>query len=336
MQTEILSDWRYCLAALSIKAPVHEKLANLLVAAQNMSNTKQYIRSNGQAPNYISPKSYNEKMQCRKLFDRNPLFPVFCDKLAARAYAKEAGCGLRFAEIYWQGGDPEQIPFDELPSSYMVKPNQRSGAKYVVTDSATVDESDIRDQCREWLEVNHGQDIGEWGYQDIIPCVFAEELLLDPQGAPIPDCYKFFIFSGRVAYLKHFHRITPQDYYETYYDPNWQLIKSHLWLGYEEESLRVTPYLQNTPPPEKLREMIVIAERLADNIDHMRVDLYVVGDEVYFGELTPYSDSGFSYLFPAGETFGAYPPRHQDYEHGAHWHQQQPTVAAKIRRALSR
>ncbi len=336
MQIELLSDWQCCLAALSIKAPVHEKLANLLISAQNMSNTKQYIRSNGQAPNYVTPESYNEKMQCRKLFDRNRLFPVFCDKLAARAFAQKAGCGLEFADLYWQGGDPDQIPFDQLPSSYMVKPNQSSGAKYVVTDGARVDEAEIRTLCRKWLEVPHGQDIGEWAYESVEPRILVEKLLLDSRGIAIPDGYKFFVFSGRVAYLKHFHRVTPEHYFETYYDPTWKLLESHLWVGYERETHRVTPYLHDTPPPQTLTKMVAIAEHLAADFDHMRVDLYEVDGAVYFGELTAYSDSGFSYTFPAGSEFDTYPPRHQDYEQGALWHQPKLPLISKIRQAFSR
>ncbi len=334
-QIDLPSNWWCCLAALSINAPFHAKVANLLIAARHMSNTKQYIRAVGRAPDYVNPKTYSEKIQCRKLFDRNPLFPVFCDKLAAQAHAREADCGLKFAQVYWQGDDPDQIPFDRLPTPYIIKPNQGSGARLVVHEGDVVNQPEIRDLCRGWLRQPHGQDICEWGYKDVQPRLLVEELLLDDRGIAIPDGYKFFVFSGRVAYIKHFHRITPRNYYETYYAPPWQPLDAHLWLGYEADSHRITPYLNNTSPPNTLERMVAMAEHLAGDIDHLRVDFYEVDDAVYFGELTAYSDSGFSYLFPAGTDFDVYPPRTLDYTQGAKWHQPQVTLAAKVRHALS-
>jgi hypothetical protein len=52
-----------------------------------------------------------------------------------------------------------------------------------------------------------------------------------------------------------------------------------------------------------------VAEAIAGDLDFLRVDLYEVASEVWFGETTPYPDSGLCY-------FG---PREVDYEWGDFW-----------------
>ena len=44
--------------------------------------------------------------------------------------------------------------------------------------------------------------------------------------------------------------------------------------------------------------MIEIAEKLSENIPHVRVDLYHSKNSVYFGELTFYDGSGFDEINP--------------------------------------
>ena len=46
--------------------------------------------------------------------------------------------------------------------------------------------------------------------------------------------------------------------------------------------------------PEKLDEMLSIAERLSKDMYYARVDLYYVNGKIYFGEITLYPTGGFS------------------------------------------
>ena len=44
--------------------------------------------------------------------------------------------------------------------------------------------------------------------------------------------------------------------------------------------------------------MILLANKLSENISSLRVDLYVVKDYIYFGELTFYPEGGFGEITP--------------------------------------
>lgn len=47
------------------------------------------------------------------------------------------------------------------------------------------------------------------------------------------------------------------------------------------------------PKPDCIDEMFAIAEKLSAAIPYVRVDLYCIDGQIYFGELTFYPDSGF-------------------------------------------
>ncbi len=324
-----LSNRQTVLDAFSIGEPLHRKLANAIITLRWLHNTKIFTRTVGAPPNYVTPRAYTEKMQCRKLFHRNPLYTVFCNKLAARAYAEAAGCGLAFPEVYWCGEDPDQIPFDRLPKTYIVKPNHRSGDRYVVRDNTVADRSHIRDLCRQWLKTPFGQDMCEWGYRDVERRVYVEQLLVAPEGMPLPEDYKLHIFSGRFEYAKHMYRDHDDGTYTTYFDRNWQRLKYRYWAGWAR------PDSEQIKPPGNYTGMIEAAERLAGDLDHVRVDFYEIDGTIYFGELTLYEGSGFTFPIPEDAVFDSHPPRILDFQFGAAWQQAPMSLAAKLWKVIT-
>ncbi len=332
----LCSNWQCCLAAFSIEAPLHEKLANVLIAAGRLSNTKHYIRAMGEASNYVNPKAYSDKMQCRKLFDRNPLFPVFCYKLKARVHGQEIDPGLRLPLIHWSGVDPDEIPFDELPTPYIVKPNHRSGAVYVVREKGDENRSDVRRQCHAWLKHPHGQDIEEWGYCEVEPRLYVEELLPGPKRLCFPDDYRLFVFSGRVEFIQIFRYRGSNIHYRGYFDRNWNRLNIKKWLGWGTSVDRARDSLLHAAVPKGLDVMIKASEEIGRDLDHIRVDFFDIDGEIYLGELTPYPDSGFAYYFSEEASYDDYPPRDIDYQNGTLWNLPQISTLEKLKRVWQR
>jgi hypothetical protein len=65
---------------------------------------------------------------------------------------------------------------------------------------------------------------------------------------------------------------------------------------------------EDVPRPAALKEMISLAERLAGSIPFVRVDLYYIRGQIYFGEMTFYPDGGFGAFTPPSwdATIGSY------------------------------
>jgi len=64
-----------------------------------------------------------------------------------------------------------------------------------------------------------------------------------------------------------------------------------------------------TKRPSSLERMLQIARELAKEFDFVRVDLFEVNGQIYFGELTHYPESGR----------GRFTPKSLDFELGKSW-----------------
>ena len=81
------------------------------------------------------PRRYTEKMQWRKLFDLDPMYLVFCDKVAVREYVAERVGADAVVPILWLGGDPDALPFAALKPPYIIKCSHGSGWNIVIRAS---------------------------------------------------------------------------------------------------------------------------------------------------------------------------------------------------------
>lgn len=233
-----------------------------------------------------NPVKFSEKIIWRKIFDRNPLFPILCDKYRSREYVierlgMEAGREI-LVPLIFVTEDPEEIPFDDLPEEYIVKPSHGSGWSIIVDQERRVPRRKIVSQCKKWLDRTYGGSKMEWGYSPVKPRIMIEKLLKDSEGKFVPD-FKFHVFRGRVEWLFVLHdrlgtlsmarydRMFNRFYSDTQYSDGPDIAK-----------------------PENFEKMVEIAEKLAGSLDYLRVDLYNVDGKTFFGELTLYQSSGLA------------------------------------------
>lgn len=105
--------------------------------------------------------------------------------------------------------------------------------------------------------------------------IIIEKFLETPDGK-LPTDYKLYCFNGKVAaILVIWNRNAEGDYTDgVFMSPEWQFI-SRCWGS--------NPYPSR---PSKLVEMVEYAECLSKPFYFVRTDLYQIGNNVIFGELT--------------------------------------------------
>ncbi len=242
----------------------------------------RYKRELGVFPRLIHPKTFNEKIQYRKLHDRRPLLTLLVDKYRAREYvAKKIGENvlprLLFATQY-----PADIPFDALPDRFVVKPSHGAGWVFVVADKRSIDAAEIVRQCEFWLGQNYYNWTREWAYKNVKPRILVEEFIGGQDGT-IPIDYKFFVFGGEIAFVQvdigRFKNLR-----RNIYDTAWN--KIDVTLDHPNSADEI-------PRPPHLATMIEYARVLAGDIDFVSVDLYDTNGKVYFGEFTLAPGHGF-------------------------------------------
>ncbi len=252
----------------------------------------------GYWPQINSPRSFNEKVMYRKLFTNENMYSRISDKHAVREYVTTK-CNKKILNQFYQVvDDPENISFISLPDEFVIKPTHGSGWVHIVENKSEEDFQEIRSKCREWLSQSYGETKGEYWYNEIEPRIIIEERLKDDDGDTPPD-YKFFVFHGEVKYVQvDYDRFS--DHSRRFYDRDWnpQDFKLKFPLG------------PVTEEPDNLDDMIRVAEKLGEDFDFIRVDLYNISeDEIVFGELTLAPESGG----------GKFDPRDYDFQLGSHW-----------------
>ncbi len=241
----------------------------------------------GRWPNYRNPVTFNEHIQEYMLRCRDPLLRTAADKLACRDYIART-VGPRYAvPLIGVWDDADAVPLDTLPRPCVLKPNASSGAVILLkAGDVEVDKDTLRAMMRRWLRQDYYRLHREWCYRGLPRRIIAEKMLLGPNDQP-PTDYKAYVIGGSVRYF-HVDRDRFTHHTRNLYARDWTLMP-----------LRWT--LENHPPepaPAPLAEMIEVAEELARPFEFLRVDLYVVKNRVYVGELTNYPGAGFEKFIP--------------------------------------
>ncbi len=243
-----------------------------------------FWEAHGRRPHLRRPRTFTEKVNWRVVHDRRPLIGALGDKLAMKAYAARVCPGLRVPRVLWSGTDVAELAGAELPDSWVLKPNH--GTMRVHVGSGRPDVGQLRRLTAGWLDEPLHRTRGEWVYSQARRLLLAEEFLGRP--GELPADWKFLVFGGRVHVVQVDTGRFGPGHRRRLYTRDWSplTVAEHV------------PAAPVQPPPDSLAEMLAVAETLGSAFDFVRVDLYDVAGEVWFGELTPYPGGGLDPFDP--------------------------------------
>ncbi len=250
-----------------------------------------YLNATGNHLNLEHPETINEKIQWLKLYDSTPLKSKLTDKYAVREFIKE-----KIGEKYlipnlgvWNKFD--DIDFDKLPKQFVLKGTHGCGCNIIVRDKSTFDINDARNKFKKWMKTNYAFTNGfELHYSAIKPKIIAEKYIEAVDQAAID--YKFICCDGKPILCWVTNKYLDVHKRSFYRIPTWDLLNVELKDGGAELDK------QGVPKPQKLEEMIKVAETLSKGFPFVRVDLYLIDNNVYFGEMTFTSASGAAAFYP--------------------------------------
>lgn len=250
-------------------------------------------------PNLEQPKSFTEKIQFIKLNERTELRKIFADRLRARNYVAEK-VGEQYL-IPLHGAFDELTPgtWESLPSQFVLKANHGCEMLEIVRDKERADYDTIYQTTEQWKATDYYKVGREWAYKGLPRTILAEQLLLDSENS-IPIDYKFFCFDGKVELIQ-VDKDRFSDQRRNLYDRNFQKLDAKLLYPNFGGSLE---------EPGNLDQAISMAETLSKEINFVRVDLYLMENNLYFGELTNYPGNGFV----------AFEPTAMEYKMGSKLH----------------
>lgn len=253
------------------------------------------------------PKTFSEKIQFRKLYDNNSLYPICADKYRVREYVKKKIGEEYLIPLYLVTDKLTVKQWSKLPNSFVIKTNHDSGTVSIVKDKNKIDKRKIIRELNMKLKFDYGIQSMEKYYSNIPRKIIVEKFLENPGENDLKD-YKFFCFDGKIKYCQLIKNRSTDETID-FYDKDW---KKQNFIGLVNP---MKPKEKNSQEieekPKNFETMIKIVEKLAEDFDFVRVDFYNINGKIYFGEMTFCPASGF----------GTFIPEEWNYKFGKYWKQ---------------
>lgn len=235
--------------------------------------------------NLKEPKTFNEKLNWLKLNDRKDIYTTLVDKFEVKKYVSDI-IGDKFIiptiGIYER---IEDIDFEKLPNKFVIKCTHDSGGLVICKDKRKLDFDLLKNKINKCLKVNYYYHAREWPYKNVKPRIIIEKYM----GDNLKD-YKFFCFNGEPKIILVCSNRNGNHKNTNFYDSDWNL------LPFTRSRHKNSP--NKIEKPKRLEKMIDIAKKLSKDIAFVRVDLYNIEDEIFFGEITFTPSGGFEGFEP--------------------------------------
>lgn len=239
----------------------------------------------GRKINLKNPKTFNEKVQWLKLYDRRPEYTTMVDKYEAKKHVADIIGEEYIIPTLGVWNRFEDIDFESLPNQFVLKCTHDSGGLVIVKDKTKLDIEATKAKINRSLKSNYYYCGREWLYKNVKPRIIAEKYMVDESGYELKD-YKLFCFDGfaKAMFIASDRQIPGEETKFDFYNMKFE----HL------------PFTNGHPNakheihrPDSFGRMKELAEKLSKGIPNARVDFYDINGQVYFGEITFSHWSGF-------------------------------------------
>ncbi len=261
----------------------------------NWMPDKQYLRfayqvHMGNRLDLDNPKTFNEKIQWLKLYDRKQIYTTMVDKQAVKEYVEPLIGKEHIIPTIGLWDKPDEVELSELPDQFVLKCTHDSGSIVICKGKRNFDFYRAKKMLQKHLKKSTYWFGREWPYKNVVPRIIAEPYLEDDTVQELPD-YKIHCFNGEPkVILVCKNRYSVGGLTEDFFDTKWE----HLDVK--------RPGLMNAKGmikcPLELETMLDKSRILAKGLPFIRVDFYIVNHHVFFGELTFFPTSGFQKFIP--------------------------------------
>lgn len=261
---------------------MHPIAINLALYAQHPRLIWKFLRKTHRLPNIATPHTLEEKFLWRKIFDHNPLFGEVCDKIRSKPYAARLCPEILLPKVVWTGTDSNDIPEEFLNERYILKANHASGYNLFLPYPSDSRPSLAR-LTQRWLNTSFGTKMGEWAYSVIDRKLFVESMIDANSDLPLVE-YKIHMCNGKTVLSARIEQRAGKAPLAAMLDHTGAAISGHAGGKYEHCELGDT---------SMYAKVLKMSETIGAAFDYARIDTYTLGEDIYFGEVTIYSSSGY-------------------------------------------
>lgn len=235
--------------------------------------------------NLKDPVLFTEKIQWLILHDNTAQKTKLADKYLVRNWITEKIGDKYLIPIIGVWNDFEDIDFSELPNRFVLKCNHGSGYNYVIKDKGEMDYRKVKTIFQNWMRTNFAfAGTLELQYADIPRKIIAEEYIEQLDGNLLD--YKVHCFMGEPKYIQVIgdRDLTRHTGAQMIFDSMWNE-QTWSFADYPKFSRKINC-------PLVLDEMLDVSRKLSQEFVYVRIDFYIIDNNLKFGEMTFTPGSG--------------------------------------------
>lgn len=237
--------------------------------------------------NFSVPTNFTEKIQLYKIYYQKLILCELADKYKVRNHV-EHSIGKKFVVPLFQICDCfEDVNFEKLPDKFVMKTNHGSGCMMICHDKNQFDWKLAQKKFQDWMKINFYWIHREFSYKFIKPKILVEEYLHN-ENFYVPRDYKISCFNGNPLFFE-IYSDRFKNLGSAYYDLDWNRLPFR--KSYQSTNVQIEK-------PRQFDEMLSIAKTLSKDFPFVRVDLYLLNERLYFGEMTFYPGGGMTKFTP--------------------------------------
>lgn len=268
---------------------------------KSLAHKLLYLKVMGKKLNLKKPNTLNEKLQWLIVNEYGKREADLTDKILSKKILKNKKIKkLSFPKTLYTIDNKKDLDFEYLfkilPNKFVMKCNHGSGNVFICKNKKDFNLKENINILFKDLKKDYSKTLLEYHYSIIKPQIFFEEYL-DDNVNQVPLDYKFFCFDGIPKCVMVCSNRKNGNYDATFYDKDWNKL-----------SFSTHPTKNEIKKPNNLEEMWDISSKLSKEHKFVRVDLYSINGEIYFGEMTftPAAAMSKTYTEKADKILGSY------------------------------
>ncbi len=255
-----------------------KNIKNLLIKKMPVSASKYfYWNTFKKRLNLKNPTTFNEKLMWLKLYEDDSQKARCADKYLVRDYVSQLGYSNILVDLFKVYENVEEISFQELPESFVMKCTHGSGFNIICPNKEKMDKKQTIVQLKKWMKSDYGLRAAEPHYSKIKPRIIVERFLDDELNGQLPTDYMIHCFHGTPHVIEVGVDNGDKEKMFGTFNCDWDV------LPYFDDSVTLGEVINK---PGRLEEMLEISRELSKAFTYVRVDLYYSDNKIYFGELT--------------------------------------------------
>ncbi len=247
-----------------------------------------YLNSFNKKMDLKNPKTFNEKLQWLKIYDRKDYYTSLVDKYEVKKHVEKIIGSEYIIPTLGIYDNFDEIDFSTLPNRFVIKCTHDSGGIVICKNKSNFNIKNAKRKIEKCLKRNFYYVGREWPYKNVKPRIIIEQYMEDISNEELTD-YKVMCFNSKPLMTFTCSERFSGDLKVTFFDNDWKK------MPFERHYKASTKKIKK---PINFDLMLKLSKTMSENIPFVRIDWYEINGKLYFGEYTFYPGDGLEEFSP--------------------------------------